>query len=261
MTTTININVVPGREYQITYPGTLSIYYNGMLVAGTGLNNRFIALSGVTTLSVVSATAVSGNIVIKEYLRNFYDPNDKQGGVWSFNEKWLTQYGFRPEWFGSVANRLVTFVNGFPYIHNGSTNQFYGVRQDTQIALLHNEAGNETKIYTNASIEGNTPDIFHTRTETPNTQSSDIRGGVLNQQTTMAGEFSVREGVNYGSILRDRLSPNATGTYDQRLYTGDDMRGDIGKFQVAFFQPSTLKSWKFVNIGFIPSRGHNTQNK
>lgn len=250
MTTTVNISVVPGREYQVTYPGTLSIYYNDMLIAGTGLNGRFIALSGVNTLRIESANGVTGNITVKEYLRNLYDPNDKQGGVWAFNEKWLTQYGFRPEWFGSVANRLVTFKNGKPYIHDGSTNEFYGQKQDTTVAFLHNEAGTVTKVYNSVSLEGDTPDLVHVRTEVPYEQSSDIRGN----------EFRIKEGVNYATIQRDRLSPNATGTYFEKSLTGDHMRGEVGKFQVVFFIPANRKQMKFANIGYVPSRGHSTQN-
>lgn len=247
MNTTINISVIPGREYRISSPSlaTLQVFYNNMLVAGTGLNNRFVALAGVNTLTLVSNTTITGSVTVTEYLRNFYNPIDGQGGVISFKERWLGIYGFRPEWMTSVGNRLVTFLGGIPYIHSGAKNTFYGQRQDSVVAFPHNEGGNTVKVYNTLAIEGDTPDRVHVRTERPYIQSSDL----------VKSEFRNKEGVPYAAIYRDRLSPNVTGTYESKLLTGDRMRGDLAKFQVVFSQPSTEKQVKFVDVNYNASTG------
>lgn len=247
MNTTINISVVPGREYRISSANlsTLQVYYNNMLVAGANLNNRFVALAGVNTLVIVSPTVISGTITVTEYLRNFYNPQDGQGGMLAFNERWLGIYGFRPEWMGSVGNRLVTFLGGIPYIHSGAKNSFYGQTQDSVVSFPHNEGGNTIKVYNTLAIEGDTPDRVHVRTEKPYVQSSDL----------VSSEFRTKEGVPYAAIYRDRLSPNVTGTYESKLLTGDRMRGDLAKFQVVFSQPSTQKQVKFVDINYNQSTG------
>ena len=249
--------------YKISGPVGLNGYYSGKKVLGTNSNPYFFA-NGTSELLLDSDAAILGNISVSKILPNYYEAYDAQGGTWAYQpgiEKWVSRYSFRPEWMCLVGNRLVTFKNGYPYTHNSDTyNQFYGQSYDSVLALVHNDAGNLVKAYESISVEGDTPDIVHVRTEVPYVQSSDIRGGVLNQQTKKAGEFRVNEGVNYAPILRDRLSPNATGSFDQKLYTGDVMRGEVGLFQGVFSSPSTAKLWKFVNIGFIPSRGHNTEN-
>lgn len=247
MNITVNISTIPGREYQVSSPqlASISVFYNGMQIGGNGYNNRFIAVTGVNTLSIVSNVQITGSITVTEYMRNFYDPIDGQGGVVAFNEKWTGVYGFRPEWMGAVGNRLVTFIAGIPYIHNGAKNSFYGSVQDSIVAFPHNEAGNVIKTYDAFAIEGATPDNVHIRTEVPYVQSSDL----------ITDDFSSREGVKYAPIYRDRLSPNTTGNVVDKLYKGDPMRGEIGKFQVVFSQPSSLKSWKFVNINYTPSSG------
>lgn len=247
MNTIVNISVVVGREYKISSPelANIQVYYNGMLVAGPNLNNRFIAAHGASSVTIVSSAPLTGSFTVSEYLRNFYDINDGQGGVIAFREKWLGGYGFRPEWFGTVANRLVTFLSGVPYIHNGAKNTFYGQVQDSVITFPHNEAGNAIKLYRATSIEGDTPDRVHVRTEKPYTQSSDL----------ISADFKNKEGVMYSSVLRDRLSPNTTGTAADRLYKGDLIRGEIAKFQVVFSQPSTEKNVNFVNIHYDKSIG------
>jgi hypothetical protein len=247
METTININVVTGREYKITSSqiSQITIYYNGMKVAGAGLNNRFIALAGINTLKIVSSVSVQGSITVTEYMRNLYNMNDGQGGVIAFKEKWLGGYGFRPEWMGAVGNRLVTFLNGYPYIHSGNNNSFYGQVQDSIISFAHSESGNTVKVYDTIAVEGSTPDKLHIRTEVPNIQSSDL----------VRSDFQNKEGVKYAPIFRDRLSPNSTGSYEQKLMSGDKVRGEIAKFQVVFSQPSNPVYNNFVNINFEQSKG------
>jgi hypothetical protein len=250
----VNISVLPERLYKISGPAGTDAYYSGKKVLGTGANNYFVA-NQTTSIIVDTVSPSSGAITITEIQRSYHNAYDGQGGVWVYQpivDKWTSSYSFRPEWISMVGNRLVTFKSGMPYVHSSSVyNTFYGQAYDSALAFVHNEATNSTKAYTALSIEGDTPDLVHIRTEVPNVQSTDLR----------TSDFEVKEGVKYAPILRDRLSPNNTGTYDQKLYKGDRIRGEIGLFQGVFSTPSTSKLWKFVNIGFIPSRGHSTVNE
>jgi len=247
MVATVNISVIEGREYLVTAPSGVTVRYNGEIVTST-----FIAVSSVNQVLLISQNTLSGQVTITEVVRGYYDAYDGQGGVWAFQpgvDKWTSQYSFRPEWMTLVGNRLVTFRDGKPYIHDSTTrNTFYGQTYDSVVAFNHNEAGNITKSYLTVSVEGSKPDLVHTRTEVPNVQSSDIR---LN-------EFEVKEGVNYAPLWRDRLSPNVSGDAEQKLRKGDRIRGEIGKFQVNYSLPTNPKDLKLFNIGFNISRGHNT---
>jgi hypothetical protein len=247
MVATINISVIEGREYLVSAPAGVTVRYNGEVVTST-----FIAVSSVNQVLAISQDTVTGQISITEIVRGYYDAYDAQGGVWAFQpslDKWTSQYSFRPEWMTLVGNRLVSFRDGKPYVHDSATrNTFYGQTYDSVVALNHNEAGNVTKAYLTVSVEGTKPDLVHSRTEVPFVQSSDIR----------LAEFEVKEGVNYAPVLRDRLSPNVTGSFEQKLLKGDKIRGEIGKFQVNYTLPTTEKNLKLFNIGYNISRGHNT---
>lgn len=254
MTTTININVVPGKIYKVQVAFGVRVYYSGILVAGPNLVNTFIAIPGVNTMTVETDEPLQSAVRLTESLRSYYSAYDNQGGTWAYKpniDRWVTQYSFQPEWMGSVGNRLLSFKDGMPYIHNATSyNNFYGRTWDSVLSMVHNDAGADPKVYNSVAIQGSVPDILHVRTEVPDVQSSDLR----------PTDFVNREGIAYASIMRDRLTPHMTGAYNRRLYRGDTIRGEVGLFQGVFFAPSTNKLLKFVNIGFIPSRGHNTQN-
>lgn len=237
---TANINVIPGREYKVSAPAGVTVFYSGQLIT-----NTFIASEGVSALTLESATPVTGNVVVTEILRSHYDADDAQGGIWAYQDVWMGRYAFVPEWMGIVGNRLVSFKGGMPYIHDGANNTFFGRREDSHLAVVHSDAGNQIKVYRSIAVEGDKPDHVHLRTEIPDVQSSNL----------VAGDFSTKEGVNYAPVFRDRLSPNATGTFDQKLFTGDPVRGELSKVQVTYFTPLNRKELKFLNIDFDQSRG------
>lgn len=243
MVAIVNISVIEGREYLVTAPAGVTVKYNNEVVTST-----FIAVATANQVLIVSASTITGNITITEILRSYYEAYDQQGGVWAYPvavDKWSTQYSFRPEWMSMVANRLVTFKAGKPYIHTGAYNTFFGQLCDTCLAIAHSEAGNTVKSYKTIAIEGDTPDRVHVRTEVPYVQSTDL----------ISSDFTIKEGVNYSEVYRDRLSPNATGSYEDKLYKGDTIRGELCKSMVVYTQPQGLKAVKFVDIDFDSSTG------
>lgn len=245
--TNLTISTVLDNVYMVVAPSGVSVFYSNIKVVNNGGTGYFVS-NGTNILRLESSTSGTGNIVVKQLLRSFYNINDGQGGTIAFQpmiDKWITQYSFRPEWMTNVGNRLVTFKSGKPHVHAGPYNSFYGQLCDTCIAVAHSEAGNSIKTYKTLAIEGDTPDRVHVRTEVPYVQSTDL----------LASEFSIKEGVNYSELFRDRLSPNAPGNYSDKLYTGDVIRGELCKAMVIYTQPQVLKSTKFIDIDFDGSTG------
>lgn len=246
-TANITINVVPDKVYKVSAPANVSVYYSGKKVWGSGANNYFVA-NGTTDFVIESSTAVTNSVTLTEILTNLYDAYDGQGGTWCYQpalDRWTGKYSFRPDWMSMVANRLLTFKDGKPYIHGGTKNTFYGQAYDSMLAAHHAETGNTIKVYQGFAVEGDTPSRVHFRTLVPNEQSSDLE----------TADFVNREGVKYSDIMRDRLSPNASGTYNQKVYTGDPVRGESLRFTVMYTAPTTDKSFRFVNLKFITANG------
>ena len=79
----------------------------------------------------------------------------------------------------------------------------------------------------------------------PNTQITDLA----------SPDYENVEGVQYAHWLRDRLSPNSSGTADQKLYTGDVIKGATVKILIEFQQYNGIISINFVNILFAESYG------
>lgn len=247
----------PGGVYKCsTTGGNVTLFYKEVQLPG----DTFFYDGDTKVLDVFPSVPGTFNITLTEIERNIYSAYDGVGGVYAFQpmiDRWTSMYSFRPEYMSMVANRLVTFKGGVPYVHDSQTaNRFYGVQYDSAVALVHTEAQNVTKKYYALFVEGDTPNVVHVRTEVPNIQSSDLRSGTYNPRTGINGDFTIKEGVSYAPILRDRLSPNTSGTYDQKLISGDDIAGEVGLFTIIYKKPTTRKTLKLFNIGFILSRGH-----
>lgn len=249
----VSLPVTIDKLYRITAPAGTSIYYNGKLIIYEG-GVGYVVAGNSNTFVASTVAEITDDIIVEEILRSYYDAYDGQSAVWCFQpglDRWTSKYSFYPEWMTSVGNRLVSFKNGYPYVHNSSSyNVFYGGSvADSVVAFVHSDAGTQIKTYTNIFIEGDAPDILHCRTEVPNVQSTDIR----------YSEFEIKEGVKYAAILRDRLSPNTTGTYSEKIFKGDKMRGEVALFQGVFSSTSANKLLKFAGIVFNPSKGHQNE--
>lgn len=187
-----------------------------------------------------------------------YDIYDGVGKVLVYKvdkDAWGAPHSYETEGFVAIRDLLFSAKNGALYKHNvndGTANTFnswYGVNSSTAIGFIINEQPNIVKEFLTLSIEGNTiePDWVHHRTELPFVQSTDNT------------EWTNREGVLYEKygILRDRLSPNVTGSFDDKLYTGDNMRGQWLKVFVEYDTRQQLQV-RFFNVGFRISDGQTT---
>jgi len=72
----------------------------------------------------------------------------------------------------------------------------------------------------------------------------------------VSSDFTNREDMLYCEIYRDRVSPNATGTADEKMYSGDKMRGQYANMSLIWSNPSNFEA-RFVNVNIKDSIGHN----
>ena len=97
-------------------------------------------------------------------------------------------------------------------------------------------------LYVNHHLTYPLPNFPH-----PNTQITDLT----------SSDFTNQEGILYARILRDRLSPNTTGTADQKLNTGDVVLSQIPQIMTEFQSYESIIYVNFVDVGFNLSRGQN----
>jgi hypothetical protein len=166
----------------------------------------------------------------------------------SFQGAFMGSYSFNAESFISIANKLFYFNAGNIYQCNQTSlyNNFSGVQQKARIMFAINAEPSKPKVLSAISVEANvSPDYVHFRTEYPDIQSSDF----------VTADFTEKEGIFYASALRDRLSPNSAGTYDEKLFTGDKLRGTYVYVLIEFWT-SSIVQLKAVNVSFVDSIGH-----
>lgn len=180
-----------------------------------------------------------------------YDIYDGQGKVLIYKNEadlWLGSMSFQAEKFINLDDDLYSFKNGALYIHNQSQPAFfYGVQYTSKI-MYSNNIGAIHK-FISIGLECNKKPLWvNFRTEDPFIQSSDL----------ITKDFTTKEGVQYASILRDRLSPNTTGTFLQKQMSGDPLFGKtlLTMLEFEFVNDPTRLKLRYSNIGNTVSKGH-----
>lgn len=210
----------------------------------------FAASSGLVSFSVMSVGEIKSLQVYKQRL-NPYSVVNGVPKTFAFNEaenRWKSVYRFVPDWFGRIADVLVSFKNALLYTHDNadSPSTFYGIQYASGFAFVSNQPPNVVKRYQGISLETDeAPSYVHIRTEIPDVQSSDL----------VELEFSNLEGIPYASFRKDGLSPNISGTRLNKQARGDDMIGRYAKIFVEFAKNRTFVT-RMVNIISRPSSGH-----
>lgn len=179
-----------------------------------------------------------------------YDVYDGVGKTLVFslvNNKWAFPHKYESDGFVSIRNKLFSSKNGQLYQHNdtGGRSNFYGADVIPAIGFIFNEEPENIKQYLTLLVQGNfKPTFTHMRTELPNVQSTDL----VSEWVTREGNFDV-------AILRDRLSPNTTGTYEEKLFKGDKMIGQWMKCWMEFDVGDSLLQIRFLGSGYQDSLG------
>lgn len=183
---------------------------------------------------------------------NRFDIYDQLGKTMAFKYNdniWGSNYEFMGEWYDYVENQMYGWKNGVMYSHNTNTtnwNTFYGTQYPVRVCITGNLNPSLVKDLFNIAVEGSAaPDFTVALTSVPYTQITDLA----------ASDYTDQEGVYYAHFLRDRLSPNSTGTADERLYKGDILKDFSIFVMLEFQQYSNLMYINFVDIGYQISKG------
>jgi hypothetical protein len=185
---------------------------------------------------------------------NRFDVYDKlqKCMIYKFEEnKWANANEYNGEWLEYSGNIMYGYKDGTMWTHNTNTtnwNTFYGTQRPMRLCFTGNLNPSELKVLNNIAIEGNAlPDFTVAYADYPNIQITDL-ASTDDQWVNDEGQF-------YADFLKDRLSPNETGTADDKLYTGDDLTDIALKFMLEFQAYGSLNYINFVNIGYSVSRG------
>lgn len=185
---------------------------------------------------------------------NRFDISDNLAKTVVFNlveNKWISDYQFMGEQYDYFDNRFFGFKNGAPYEFNTNTstwNTWFGTQYPVRVCWVVNKPLSGLKDMSEIVMETSVaPDFTVVYTTLPNTQITDLT----------SSDYVNQEGILYGRLFRDRLSPNATGTPDQKLMTGDIVISQIPQIMAEFQQYSSIIYINFVDVGFNLSRGQN----
>lgn len=187
-------------------------------------------------------------------IQNRFDIYDGQPKTRVYNwlqNRWKGSYGFLPDCMESVGNKLYGIKNANLYLFNEETSSYniiFGVAYPQRICFVTKMPPSAIEEILNIALEANKiPNYTVAYVSYPNEQITDLT----------AGDYTSLEGVQYARLFKDRLSPNATGTFDEKLYSGDTLRSAVGFVMVEFSEYADKLEFIFGNLGFKISRGHN----
>lgn len=181
-----------------------------------------------------------------------FDIYDKLGKTLTFSldeNRWKENFEYTQEWMEYNGNLMFGFKNGAMYIHDADSvnyNKFYGTQYPVRFCYTPNLPISTIKDMMGLTIEGNVaPDFSVCLVTYPNQQITDLT----------SSDYTDKEGVFYASLFRDRLSPNTSGTPENKMYYGDVLRGKTPMIQVEFKQYNALMYIQFTDVAFSQSRG------
>lgn len=182
-----------------------------------------------------------------------FDLHDQLGKtmLYKFKENnWGSNFEFMAEQYDYLNNTTIAFKDGYVYTMYTNTtnwNTFFGEEMPVRICTTGNLNPSLLKDLCNISLESNAiPDFSVAMSNYPNVQITDLS----------ASDYTDEQGIFRADWLMDRLSPNTTGTADERLYTGDPLTDFSVFFMFEFQQFDELFFCNFVNIGYNESYGN-----
>jgi hypothetical protein len=185
---------------------------------------------------------------------NRFDIYDQLAKLMAFRyeeNKWGGAYEGIGEQYEYIQNRMFSWKNGVMYEHfadETNWNTVYGVQYPVRMCFVANANPSLLKVLNNIAIEGiATPNFAVAMADWPNVQITDL----ANTDTAWVNQ----EGNIYATWLKDRLSPNAAGTADQKLIFGDPVTDIAILVMVEFWPYTELFYVNFVDIGYSAARG------
>lgn len=235
-----------GRTYEAKVAasnGSVTIRVGGVVVATLSNGESYEFYAGNSQL--VEASISSGQAAwVMEKKRSWYNPWDHKAKTLVFSKDSKGFVGTRSyvsDLLSSLNDDLFTWKNGSIHKHNGPINTFYGVKYNSSISLVFNKFQPLPQVARGVYVESDVAPYVQLRTELPYVQSTDIT----------PSEFRRMDGVWYGKVQRDRLTPSLD--YNVGLKRGNVMRGQFIKAYISFTSDFRMR---FINLEVQQDRGH-----
>lgn len=182
---------------------------------------------------------------------NRFDIFDSLGKTMCYSyekNNWGSNFEFMGEFYETLNNELYGFKDGrlYRFYVTANWNTFFGVQYPVRICVTANMNPSALKDLMNIGIESSVaPDFTVAMTAVPDQQITDLA----------ADDYDDNQGFFYATFFKDRLSPNTSGTVDEKLYTGDVLT-DIAPMVMCEFQQYSALMWvEFINLGYEISKG------
>lgn len=163
--------------------------------------------------------------------------------------RFVSSYGYYPEWMVSIKNDVITFKNGVPYIHNDKVNRcrFYEENKDWSLTVVFNDKFTVKKTF--ETID----EVSNVVIPCPAITSSlvEFDGSTKQESNLVEADFVNLEGHYHAAFLRDENSPGG-------IIDGDTLKGGYLSVQLKIDEAQSLISLHSVNLGYILSQ-RNTQ--
>ncbi len=183
-----------------------------------------------------------------------YQLYDGFGATWVFKfmrNQWQGKRTFEAEGMIRSGNDFFGFREGQIWKYNDpnplNQNTFFGRYENSYICYIENDAPSVIKSFENISVEANMAPVWsHFLTEYPYIQGTDL----------VESDYSSKEGKWYSTIKRNRLDPNISGLFDEKVVIAEKLRAVSMKVILEFNVTQQQLNLNFVNDGYIPSVGH-----
>lgn len=187
-------------------------------------------------------------------IQNRFSPYDGTAKTMVFKyiqNRWMGAYQFLPDLIEQVGNRLFGLKSGSLWVFNenpSSYNTIFGIQYPQRICFTGSIEPSEIADLFDLAVEANSlPNYSVVLVQYPNQQITDLQ----------ATDFVNKEGVQYATFFRDRLTPTSqTLLPEQLLYSGDVLKSAVFNCMLEFQNYDTQLTVHFVNLGVEESFGH-----
>lgn len=165
--------------------------------------------------------------------------------------KWVGSYQYIPDCMASLGNKLFGFRLADLWLFNEDYNSFntiFGIEYPQRICIAANTNPSVIADLFNIALECNLiPNYSVAYTKLPDEQITDL----------VESDYVNKEGVQVAEWFRDRLSPNQTGTAEDKMYKGDVFKSNVPLIQLEFSIYDKQLILFSINLGFEVSMGNN----
>ena len=170
-----------------------------------------------------------------------------------------------PEWIEFVENEVYSFLGGTMYQHESGSgyNNLWGDNAPARVVIPANKNVSAVKDLYSVAVEGNSvPNYTVAYVDYPYEQITDLANSDFDQNGNNL--WQTQDGVQYASFLKDRLSPNVSGSAEMKMFCGDLLRGVTPIVMIEFQKYDAPLIVNFIDINYEVSKGHkeiiNVQN-